>query len=695
MDRRAAFLAAVFFMVILSTAASATVDTHWTGASGDWFSPANWSDGVPTPISVYGADVYSSGWIPGETITISNGGTAVINGPGAQCDWLCLGSVAGQSGSIVMNSGDLTMFGAADFVGTGPGGNVMGGTGTFTLNSGTINTADGCQLEVGSNRGGCTGYFYQNGGLVQCLDPNWATAGVNADEACYIGAYGTGTYTLAAGTFNSAWTNIGYGGNPGWAGPAPGIGYFVQTGGIHAAALVTVGGGWDDGGTGTYTISSTGVLNVKELEVAVMDGGRGGAQSLVGTFNQNGGVVTVTSLLLVASNGANYGGTGGAGVGTYNFYGGTLADGGAGASMTIRDGAGARGTFQGHGVVNFTGTLTNNGRVIADGGTLDLSSFTAVTSTVQNIAANGSTNNGWFAINGGKIVLPPVVATVAAPAVNWGENSADATLTLVNSAKVTAHGLSGSASFAINLSDPVYSKFIGAWNVNVTPSGSLTNWDLALRYDDLAAGANEGSLKMFTYTSVQHHVIQPLNGGYVYTGSRWTTVSSTLNSTDNIISAAGLTSTGAVYFAVGTSIPGDTNLDNSLGTWDIDAIYQHFGAPYTSQWKVYPDTKPVGQEDVTYELQNIFHTNYGDATLGGYTDFSSFQVLLDHWQAPGGWAQGDFTGDGIVDFLDFQILLDYWNPGGWSAGTSQVPEPATMSLILLGGLAMLRRYRRA
>jgi hypothetical protein len=78
------------------------------------------------------------------------------------------------------------------------------------------------------------------------------------------------------------------------------------------------------------------------------------------------------------------------------------------------------------------------------------------------------------------------------------------------------------------------------------------------------------------------------------------------------------------------------------------------------------------------------------------TDFQDFQILLNHWQATGpgvGWGTADFNGDGVVDFLDFQILLNYWNPGGWNIAPSQVPEPASLSLILLGGLALVRRRR--
>ena len=65
--------------------------------------------------------------------------------------------------------------------------------------------------------------------------------------------------------------------------------------------------------------------------------------------------------------------------------------------------------------MNFTGTLTNNGIVVANGGTLNLSSFSAVTEndasvdvveynqlggTISNWVLTNSTN-GWYAINGG------------------------------------------------------------------------------------------------------------------------------------------------------------------------------------------------------------------------------------------------------------------------------------------------------
>jgi hypothetical protein len=170
------------------------------------------------------------------------------------------------------------------------------------------------------------------------------------------------------------------------------------------------------------------------------------------------------------------------------------------------------------------------------------------------------------------------------------------------------------------------------------------------------------------------------------------------------VSAYGQISYGPPWFS-----PGDANHDGVVNSLDIDAIYQHLTvAPagymgtwprplvaYNSQYDVNGDGG-VSQADVTYELNHYFLTSYGDANLDKATDFGDFQALLNHWQGSGstiGWAQADFNGDGVVDFLDFQILLNYWNPGGWNYAPAQTPEPASLILILLGGLAPLRRKK--
>jgi len=81
----------------------------------------------------------------------------------------------------------------------------------------------------------------------------------------------------------------------------------------------------------------------------------------------------------------------------------------------------------------------------------------------------------------------------------------------------------------------------------------------------------------------------------------------------------------------------------------------------------------------------------GDANNDGAVNVGDLGILAGNWgQSPRTWAQGNFTTpDTVVDVGDLGVLAGNW---GWTAPPSlPAPEPASLMLLSLGGLALLRR----
>ncbi len=102
----------------------------------------------------------------------------------------------------------------------------------------------------------------------------------------------------------------------------------------------------------------------------------------------------------------------------------------------------------------------------------------------------------------------------------------------------------------------------------------------------------------------------------------------------------------------------------------------------------------VEYDDANGEVKIHLHDLLdGDADLDGKVAREDFHALQVGFGSPeADWFGGDFNFDGRVDFLDY--LTWKANVGDAVGGGEKIPEPATLSLLALGGLGVLKRKRR-
>jgi len=106
----------------------------------------------------------------------------------------------------------------------------------------------------------------------------------------------------------------------------------------------------------------------------------------------------------------------------------------------------------------------------------------------------------------------------------------------------------------------------------------------------------------------------------------------------------------------------------------------------------------ITASDGTFTINGVTYGGtalVGDLNGDGFVGIDDLNIVLGNWNlnVPPANPLADPSGDGFVGIDDLNQVLGNWNAGTPPTGGAAVPEPTTLALLGLGGVAMLRRRR--
>ena len=162
---------------------------------------------------------------------------------------------------------------------------------------------------------------------------------------------------------------------------------------------------------------------------------------------------------------------------------------------------------------------------------------------------------------------------------------------------------------------------------------------------------------------------------------------------------AGTQNVGPVM-APGAPTAGDFDGDGVIDTDDIDLLCDNLGSGDLGTYDLDGDGD-VDEDDKVFLIETLVAWNngvtggigtaVGDFNLDGIVNGTDLVIMQANFGQSGlGYAAGNANCDDVINGTDLVVLQYYF---GSEAPASPIPEPGAMSLLALGGLALLKRRK--
>jgi hypothetical protein len=146
-------------------------------------------------------------------------------------------------------------------------------------------------------------------------------------------------------------------------------------------------------------------------------------------------------------------------------------------------------------------------------------------------------------------------------------------------------------------------------------------------------------------------------------------------------------------------LTGDFNNDAALNAADIDLLCNRINAG-TGDVQLFDVNEDgvVDMDDVTFFVQDLLNTSFGDTDTDGDVDLNDLGNLASGFNVPGEkrWSRGNFDCDNDVDLPDLGTLATNFQAGRAAAlaqFNALVPEPAAAGLLSLVVVPLIARRR--